>query len=75
VLNWQISADWRYDPEINTEVEVRFIVEEERRTRVELEHRGLLEAYGDMAEQIHATFDSPGGWTDILDHYAKAATA
>lgn len=75
VLNWQISADWRYDSEINTEVDVRFIAEGETRTRVELEHRGLLEAYGDMAEQIHATFDSPGGWTDILNHYANVAGA
>lgn len=75
VLNWQISATWQYDPEIKTEVEVRFIAEGKTRTRVELEHRGLLEAYGDGAEQIHATFDSPGGWIEILNHYAHVAGA
>ncbi len=73
VLNWQISADWRYDPAINTEVEVRFVAEGEARTRVELEHRGLVQAYGDHAEQVYAIFDSSDGWGDILDRYAKSA--
>jgi uncharacterized protein YndB with AHSA1/START domain len=75
LLNWQLGTEWRYDPEINTEVEIRFIAEAETRTRVEFEHRGLAEAYGDKAEGMHASFDGPGGWTDILDHYARATTA
>ncbi len=74
LLNWQLGVNWRYDPEVNTELEVRFIAEGETRTRVELEHRGLIEAYGDKAEQMHASFDATGGWIEILDHYAKAAT-
>ncbi len=74
LLNWQLGTDWRYDPEINTEVEVRFIAEGQTRTRVEFEHRGLVEAYGDKAEQMHASFDAPGGWIGILNHYANAAT-
>ena len=72
VLDWQISADWRYDPQINSEVEIRFIAEAEDRTRVELEHRGLADAYGDRAEQMYAIFDSPDGWGDLLARYAKA---
>ena len=72
VLNWQISADWLHDAEINTEVEIRFIAEGEARTRVELEHRGLAQAYGDKAEQVSAIFDSPDGWRDILGRYAAA---
>lgn len=75
VLNWQISADWRYDPQINTEVEVRFSAESEERTRVELEHRGLREAYGEQAEQMQGIFDSPMGWGDILERYAKQVAA
>ena len=75
VLNWQISADWRYDPQINTEVEVRFIAETEERTRVELEHRGLREAYGEQAEQMQAIFDSPAGWADIIERYANEVAA
>lgn len=73
VLNWQISAGWRHDATIDTELEIRFIAGGEARTRVDLEHRGLVEAYGDEAEQIHAIFDSPDGWGDILDRYTRAA--
>lgn len=73
VLNWQIGADWRYDPAINSEVEIRFIAEDDARTRVELEHRGL-ETYGDAAEQMQQIFDSPDGWTSILDDYARAVS-
>jgi len=72
VLNWQIGADWRHDPAIDTEVEVRFVAEGEGRTRVELEHRGLA-AYGEQAEQMRAIFDSPDGWGEILGRYADAA--
>jgi uncharacterized protein YndB with AHSA1/START domain len=41
VLSWDITADWKYDPELNTELEVRFLRESEDVTRVELEHRKL----------------------------------
>src|SRR4029434_8377781 len=27
VLSWEISADWKHDPDLKTEVEVRFIAE------------------------------------------------
>lgn len=72
VLSWEISSDWHHDPSINTEIEVRFHPEEPDGTRVELEHRGL-EAYGDGAEQMRATFDSPGGWAGLLARFAAAA--
>ena len=72
VLNWQIGADWRHDPTINTTVEVRFIAQGKTETLVELEHRGLREAYGDGAEQIFAIFDSVDGWGAILNRYVKA---
>ena len=29
VLSWDITADWQYDPELKTEIEVRFIAEGE----------------------------------------------
>lgn len=65
VLVWSIGADWRYDPKLHTEVEVRFIAESAVRTRVELEHRHL-ERYGDKAEQMRQTFESPDAWAAIL---------
>jgi uncharacterized protein YndB with AHSA1/START domain len=74
VLAWRITADWRFDPELLTEVEVRFTEIEETRTRVDLEHR-LLENYGDRAEAARNTLDSEGGWPLLVDLYAKAVAA
>ena len=65
VLAWEISADWKHDESINTEVEVRFVSLGPARTRVELEHR-RLDRYGAAAEQMRGIFDSENGWTNIL---------
>jgi uncharacterized protein YndB with AHSA1/START domain len=72
VLSWQITCDWRHDTDVHTEVEVRFHAEDERRTRVELEHRGL-EAYADRAGEMRGIFDSDGGWPGLLRRFADAA--
>jgi Activator of Hsp90 ATPase homolog 1-like protein len=73
VLVWQLSAQFRYDPSIHTEVDVRFLAIDERTTRVELEHRGL-EAYGADAVGMHDAFNSPNGWNGMLEHYAEVAS-
>src|SRR5271169_1256243 len=72
LLSWEISADWKADPSIASEVEVKFIAEDSARTRVELEHR-KLENYGDKAEMMRALFDSPGAWIDTLRAMGKFA--
>jgi uncharacterized protein YndB with AHSA1/START domain len=75
VLAWQITAEWAYDADLLTEVEVLFVADGPSRTRVELEHRGL-EAFGEKMGEMRASFDSPGGWSGILDSFAaSAATA
>src|SRR5262249_51193034 len=48
LLAWQISAKWQHDPELYTEVEVRFQSVGGGETEVRLEHR-LLENYGEAA--------------------------
>lgn len=70
VLTWEISADWRADAAIGTEVEVRFTAVDGG-TRVELEHR-KLEAFGEAAETMRGVFDSEGGWTGLLGAFAAA---
>lgn len=72
VLSWDIGADWKYNPKLGTEVEVRFASESPGTTRVELEHR-RLERYGAQAETMQATFDSERGWAGILRGFAQAA--
>jgi uncharacterized protein YndB with AHSA1/START domain len=73
LLAWQINGDWRYDAAFVTEIEVRFIVEGPKRTRVELEHRNL-ERYGAAAPAIRKTIDSPGGWAGILASFSRVAS-
>lgn len=71
VLSWDIGPTWKYDPELGTEVDVRFISEGPNATRVELEHRHL-ERYGNAAEMMRATFESEHGWDCILRGFTKA---
>ena len=72
VLAWQITADWRYDLMLQTEVEVTFVAEGRGRTRLQLEHR-YLDRYRDQAGMMRSIFESEGGWTGILVRFAAAA--
>jgi uncharacterized protein YndB with AHSA1/START domain len=73
VLSWEIGSDWKHDPNLKTEVEVRFVAEGKDRTRVELEHRGL-DAYGARRDEMRAIFDSDRGWKGLLDSFAAHAS-
>ena len=70
VLSWEITPDWKHDPSLQTEVEVRFIAEGKDGTRVELEHRHL-DRYGERRDQMRAIFESEGGWSGLLESFAK----
>lgn len=74
VLVWQISADWAFDPDLETEVEITFAEEAPGRTRVDLRHHHL-ERYGDQAEAMRSAVDSPGGWAGTLARFADAAAS
>jgi uncharacterized protein YndB with AHSA1/START domain len=74
VLAWRISHAWGYDPNLLTEVEVRFTALGDGETRVDFEHRGL-ERFGDSeaANQTRASMN--GGWGLILDSFKSVADA
>jgi uncharacterized protein YndB with AHSA1/START domain len=74
VISWDISLQWQIesDPSRASEVEVRFIAEDERRTRVELEHRHL-DRHGDGWEQMRDAVGSPDGWGIGLRRFAAQA--
>lgn len=72
VLAWQIDANMRFDPDLVTEVEVRFSSEGAERTRVDLAHHNLGR-FGDAEAQIRMGFESPSGWQGLLDAFAEAA--
>jgi uncharacterized protein YndB with AHSA1/START domain len=72
LLAWQINGDWKYDPDLVTEVEVTFTALAPGLTRVDLEHRNL-ERFGDKVEPVRNAIDSEGGWTQIIKLYGQAA--
>jgi uncharacterized protein YndB with AHSA1/START domain len=72
VLSWDISADWQYDPTLNTELELRFNVDGSNRTRVELEHR-RLDRFGARRDEMRRIFDSEGDWGRFLEAFARSA--
>jgi hypothetical protein len=74
LLAWQIDGNWKYDPDLVTEVEVTFTPLSPDTTRVDLEHRNI-ERFGEKIEPIRTMIDSENGWSGILKVYAQAAEA
>lgn len=73
VLSWDITAEWQYDRNLKTEIELRFIPEGKGATRVELEHRGL-DTYGAQRDEMHRIFGTEGGgWGELLKMFARVA--
>lgn len=62
-FSWDINLSWQIetDPAKRSEVHVTFTAEEERRTRVELEHRHL-DRHGEGWEAMRDAVGSPNGW-------------
>jgi len=72
VLSWDVGADWQYDPDLKTEIEIRFIAVGEDGTRVELEHR-KLDRYGARRDEMRRIFDTEGDWGRLLAMFAARA--
>jgi hypothetical protein len=66
------TAEWRYDPNFLTEVEVNLIEKGPKLTSLTLEHRNI-EKFGTQAQEIWSAFDSEGGWTGTLKSFATIA--
>lgn len=71
VFSWDISPAWQIetDPDRTSEVEVTFVAEGPRHTRVVLEHRHL-ERHGEGWEGLRHGVDGDQGWPLYLDRYA-----
>jgi uncharacterized protein YndB with AHSA1/START domain len=71
VFSWDISPQWQLeaDESNSSEVEVRFVAETPKRTRLELEHRHL-DRHGPGWESLRGAVDSDGGWPLYLARYA-----
>jgi uncharacterized protein YndB with AHSA1/START domain len=75
VFSWDISPRWQLetDPELTSEVEVRFFAETPRRTRVELEHRHI-DRHGPGWQAVREGVDEDEGWPLYLAQYAALFT-
>jgi hypothetical protein len=75
LLAWQLTADFIYDPELVTEVEVSFHTDRDG-TRVEFEHRHL-DRYGaeGLAKLASMEMSMDEGWGMILQRYVEVAAA
>lgn len=75
LLAWQLNAEWAYDPDFVTIVEVTFTPDGEH-TLVEFEHRDL-ERFGENAEAVRGDYETgmDGGWSELLAGYQKSVQA
>jgi uncharacterized protein YndB with AHSA1/START domain len=71
VLVWRLNAQWEYDPDLDTEVEVSF-TPDGTGTKVAFEHRHI-DRMGEGAATARAAVDGPGGWGAILEEFRKSA--
>jgi uncharacterized protein YndB with AHSA1/START domain len=76
VFSWDISPQWQVETDLakTSEVEVRFVAETPRRTRVELEHRHL-ERHGAGWEGVREGVRGEDGWPRYLRAYAALFAA
>jgi uncharacterized protein YndB with AHSA1/START domain len=72
VLRWDISPRWEIETDLEktSEVVVTFVAEDDRTTRVELEHRHL-DRHGEGWEGERDAVGSPGGWPGGLRRFAE----
>lgn len=74
LLAWRIGMNWRFDPNLLTEVDISFTALGDHFTRVDLEHR-LLENFGEAAENARGVFESEQGWGNLLAAYRESVAA
>jgi uncharacterized protein YndB with AHSA1/START domain len=74
VVTWQINGQWQYDPDPAhaSEIEVRFTADSPDQSTVTLEHRHLDRLVD--GQQLREGITGGGGWTSLLELFAKAAT-
>jgi Activator of Hsp90 ATPase homolog 1-like protein len=76
VLAWQLTPEWKFEPDLEqaTQVEVTFETEADDTTRVTLEHRGF-ESYGETGTGMRESVGGDEGWPVLMKLYAEAAGA
>jgi uncharacterized protein YndB with AHSA1/START domain len=73
LLAWQLTPEWKFDPDPKkaTQVEVTFDAEESG-TRVTLTHSGF-EVHGEAGAAMRESVGGEGGWAQLMELYKDAA--
>jgi uncharacterized protein YndB with AHSA1/START domain len=74
VMAWQVSPEWKYEPDLAkcSEVEIRFTPVDNGTTLVELEHRDL-QRHGGAWVKMRGMINAEGGWGGLLALFATKA--
>ena len=74
VLAWQVTPDWKYQPDLaqSSEVEVTFTPVDDGSTLVELEHRNF-EHHGEGGLNMREQVNQAGGWGSLMELYRESA--
>ena len=73
VVSWDINSNWKPDPTVSSEVEVRFTADGPDATLVELEHRKFEQLGAQAGEKMRKDVD--GGWPGLLEMFKARAEA
>jgi uncharacterized protein YndB with AHSA1/START domain len=73
VVSWDINSDWKCDPTVSSEVEVKFAADGPDATLVELEHRNFERLGATGGEKMRKDVD--GGWPGLLELFKARAEA
>jgi len=71
VFSWEVSAEWKPDPTVASEVELEFVSEGPSTTRIQLEHRNFEALGHEGGERMRGSVD--GGWPGLLELFKKSA--
>jgi uncharacterized protein YndB with AHSA1/START domain len=67
LLAWRINGEWKFDPELETALEITFQEIDANSTRLVLEHRDL----GRLGESGRKTAEAMNsGWASLLERFA-----
>ena len=74
VIAWQITPEWKYQPDLakSSEVEVTFTSVGDKQTRVDLVHRHFSR-HGEGGDRMREGEGAPGGWGTLLETFATKA--
>ena len=71
IMLWQVNAQWKPDPTMRSEVDVRFTAQAANATRVDLLHHKFERMGPEAGASLRK--DVAGGWQSLIDRFVAEA--